>query len=208
MSAADSAPAAVRVRPRPATSNVDNQQRRGRSRIAWAIVATGAAALACGIVLLCAGVLAGRSAWQSVGLPITLLGQVALLLGMMLQLDLVWKGKSRNGQQALPLSKAARRPRGLGRGARPDLVRGPGASRRRTATDGRVENAARPAIAPTERPVWLASDRAALHSCHDDREGAQVSAAIPVAAYGFRPQVVRLATAVRPPSMRGNPTPE
>ena len=49
--------------------------------------------LACGIVLLCAGTIMGRSSWQSIGLPITLLGQVALLLGMMMQLDLVWKGK-------------------------------------------------------------------------------------------------------------------
>lgn len=66
---------------------------RARIRMAWSIVAAGAAALGCGIVLLAAGTLIGRPGWQSVGLPITLLGQVALLLGMMLQLDLVWKGK-------------------------------------------------------------------------------------------------------------------
>jgi hypothetical protein len=67
--------------------------RRGRTRVAWMIVSFGAAALAAGIVLLCAGAFLGRSAWQSIGLPITLLGQVGLLLGMMMQLDLVWKGK-------------------------------------------------------------------------------------------------------------------
>jgi hypothetical protein len=67
--------------------------RRNRSRISWTIVAVGAGALACGITLLCAGALMGRTGWQSVGLPMTLLGQVALLLGMMWQMELVWSGK-------------------------------------------------------------------------------------------------------------------
>jgi hypothetical protein len=69
------------------------RKNRLRSRLAWTIVATGAAALACGILLLCAGSVTGRARWQSIGLPITLLGQVALLLGMMMQLDLAWHGK-------------------------------------------------------------------------------------------------------------------
>lgn len=64
-----------------------------RTRMAWTIVGAGAAALAIGICMLCAGALLARARWQSLGLPITLLGQVALLLGMMLQLDLVWQGK-------------------------------------------------------------------------------------------------------------------
>ena len=64
-----------------------------RTRVAWMIVAAGAAALAIGICMLCAGALMVRARWQSFGLPITLLGQVALLFGMMLQLDLVWHGK-------------------------------------------------------------------------------------------------------------------
>jgi hypothetical protein len=64
-----------------------------RARLAWIVVATGAAALALGICMLCAGAIIGRARWQSLGLPITLLGQVALLLGMMMQLDLVWHGK-------------------------------------------------------------------------------------------------------------------
>jgi hypothetical protein len=64
-----------------------------RTRVAWMIVAAGAAALAIGICMLCAGALMVRARWQSFGLPITLLGQVALLLGMMMQLDLVWHGK-------------------------------------------------------------------------------------------------------------------
>ncbi|HVU86857.1 MAG TPA: hypothetical protein VHD36_06025 [Pirellulales bacterium] len=89
------APAHDQVEPStaPPVGDPATAARRGRSRAAWLIVATGAAALATGIVLLCAGVFLGRSAWQSTGLPITLLGQVALLLGMMMQLDLAWKGK-------------------------------------------------------------------------------------------------------------------
>jgi hypothetical protein len=66
---------------------------RFRLRIAWTIVAAGAAALAVGLALLAAGAIVGRSGWMSFGLPMTLLGQVALLLGMMMQLDLVWRGK-------------------------------------------------------------------------------------------------------------------
>ena len=66
---------------------------RVRARVAWTIVGLGAAALAAGIALLSGGAVTGRSAWQSIGLPITLLGQVALLFGMMMQLDLVWHAK-------------------------------------------------------------------------------------------------------------------
>lgn len=63
---------------------------RGVTLSARIAVVGGAAALVSGILMLCIGAVTGRSAMQSVGLPITLLGQVALLLGMVVQLDLGW----------------------------------------------------------------------------------------------------------------------
>ncbi len=87
-------PAVAETTPPPSpTPRTETRRGTARSHAAWAIVAIGAVALACGIILLCAGTFIAGPDWQSLGLPITLLGQVALLLGMMLQLDLVWQGK-------------------------------------------------------------------------------------------------------------------
>jgi len=90
------ASAASRERPRRA---------RLRARVAWIVVATGAAALASGVVLLAVGTIAGWAIWQNFGLPLTLLGQVALLLGMMLQLDLVWHGKRETASKLYSFQK-------------------------------------------------------------------------------------------------------
>ncbi len=60
-----------------------------RPKLTWFTVAAGAMALVGGIAMLACGWLLHRGDLQSIGLPITLLGQVAVLVGMVLQLDLV-----------------------------------------------------------------------------------------------------------------------
>ena len=82
-----------------------SRERPLRARVAWIVVATGAAALASGVVLLAVGTIAGWAIWQNFGLPLTLLGQVALLLGMMLQLDLVWHGKRETASKLYSFQK-------------------------------------------------------------------------------------------------------
>jgi len=66
-----------------------------RSRATLTTVVTGAGALACGIGLLICGWLLRRPELQSMGLPITLLGQGAVLIGMLVQLDRVWRDNRR-----------------------------------------------------------------------------------------------------------------
>jgi hypothetical protein len=66
-----------------------------RSRWTWTTVTAGAAALACGIGLLVCGWLSRRPELQTIGLPITLLGQGAVLVGMLVQLDHVWRDNRR-----------------------------------------------------------------------------------------------------------------
>ena len=66
-----------------------------RSRTTLTMVVTGAGALACGIGLLVCGWLLRRPELQSMGLPITLLGQGAVLIGMLVQLDRVWRDNRR-----------------------------------------------------------------------------------------------------------------
>jgi len=61
-----------------------------KSFAAWSAICIGLMAFACGGVLLGWSVLGERSELWSLGVPITLVGQVALLVGLCLQLDRLW----------------------------------------------------------------------------------------------------------------------
>lgn len=61
-----------------------------KSFAAWTSICLGLMAFACGGVLLGWSVLGQRSELWSLGVPITLVGQVALLVGLCLQLDRLW----------------------------------------------------------------------------------------------------------------------
>ncbi len=63
---------------------------RFKSFAAWASICLGLMAFACGGVLLGWSVLGQRTELWSLGVPITLVGQVALLVGLCLQLDRLW----------------------------------------------------------------------------------------------------------------------
>jgi hypothetical protein len=58
--------------------------------LTWIALALGITAFACGGMLLGWSVVAGRDELWTLGLPIALGGQIALLVGLMLQLDRLW----------------------------------------------------------------------------------------------------------------------
>ena len=58
--------------------------------VTWTLLSLGIMALACGAVLLGWSALAGREALWSTGMPITVAGQLLLLMGFVLQVDRLW----------------------------------------------------------------------------------------------------------------------
>lgn len=68
--------------------------------VAWSAICIGLMAFACGGVLLGWSVLGERDELWSLGVPITLVGQVALLVGLCFQLDRLW-GENRDTSDRL-----------------------------------------------------------------------------------------------------------
>jgi hypothetical protein len=56
----------------------------------WLALSLGITALMCGGILLGGSVLGGRAELWSIGMPIAVVGQIALVLGLILQLDRIW----------------------------------------------------------------------------------------------------------------------
>jgi len=65
---------------------------------AWLILSLGLATFACGAVLLGWSLIAGRDDLWPVGLPITLIGQAGLILGIVLQFDSLWHTSRKTAQ--------------------------------------------------------------------------------------------------------------
>lgn len=63
--------------------------------LAWLVLSLGTAALICGGILLAWSIVAGRSELWKLGLPIAAGGQIALLIGLVLQLDRIWHDNRR-----------------------------------------------------------------------------------------------------------------
>jgi hypothetical protein len=80
-------PAAVRVEQRRPPSRM----RGAATFLAWTILSVGMMAFLCGGVLLGWSFVDGRSELWNLGMPITVVGQVALLLGLVLQLERIWQ---------------------------------------------------------------------------------------------------------------------
>jgi hypothetical protein len=59
--------------------------------LAWVILSVGLATFACGAVLLVWSVVGQREDLSPVGMPLALVGQAGLVLGLILQLDGVWQ---------------------------------------------------------------------------------------------------------------------
>ncbi len=66
--------------------------RRGPSILAWTFLAIGLMAFVCGGLLLAWSFVDGRPRLWELGMPITVVGQVGLLLGLVLQLERIWQG--------------------------------------------------------------------------------------------------------------------
>jgi hypothetical protein len=60
------------------------------SKVPWAVLSLGVAASACGGVLTIWSIVAGRQELWSTGIPVLLVGQIGLLVGLVLQLDRLW----------------------------------------------------------------------------------------------------------------------
>ncbi|HKD36883.1 MAG TPA: hypothetical protein VKB78_08775 [Pirellulales bacterium] len=73
------------------TSSVQHQFRRS-SPFAWTAIAFGLMSFVCGAILLGWSLVTDRRELWNVGLPITLVGQFALLFGLVWQLDGLWQG--------------------------------------------------------------------------------------------------------------------
>ncbi len=61
------------------------------SLLAWTVLSLGLMAFACGAVLLAWSFVAHRPQLWNLGMPITVGGQVGLLLGLVLQLERIWQ---------------------------------------------------------------------------------------------------------------------
>jgi len=86
-----------RHRPNPRREKTADDRREqltasGWSLLAWAVLSFGLMGFMCGGVLLGWSYVAGRDELWSLGMPITVAGQVGLLLGLVLQLERIWQG--------------------------------------------------------------------------------------------------------------------
>lgn len=84
---------------RPQTPAAAKPQRRPGSLASWLLVGLGLMALVCGAVLLAWGKWEARVDLWDMGLPIALAGQFGLLLGLVLQLDRLWRDSRQTAKQ-------------------------------------------------------------------------------------------------------------
>jgi hypothetical protein len=61
------------------------------SWLAWAILSLGLMAFTCGGVLLAWSYAVGRTDLWNLGIPVTVIGQIGLLVGLVLQLERIWQ---------------------------------------------------------------------------------------------------------------------
>ena len=71
---------------------------RGVRFVAWTAVCIGLMALICGAALLGWGYYGGRGELWAIGIPIAAAGQIALVVGLILQLDGLWQSYRQNAQ--------------------------------------------------------------------------------------------------------------
>jgi len=83
--------------PKPEPNVRRRRQRRRTARakpsgsLAWTALSVGTMVLVCGAILLVWAVVSGRGELWAIGLPAAIVGQVVLLVGLVLQLDRLWR---------------------------------------------------------------------------------------------------------------------
>lgn len=85
-------PAAGRAPRRPGSNRASHFV---LAALTWTALSLGTMAFVCGGILLGWSVLSGRTELWNVGMPIALCGQIALLVGLILQLDRLWHDSRR-----------------------------------------------------------------------------------------------------------------
>ena len=101
---AEAAPAELRrIDPPQAPAGQAPAARRPRNPIvgavAWTFLALGVAGFTCGGALTIWSLIGGREQLWNLGLPIILVGQLALLLGLVLHLDVLWQSSQQTENQ-------------------------------------------------------------------------------------------------------------
>jgi hypothetical protein len=67
-----------------------NKRRSGAGGLTWFVLSIGTAGFMCGGILLAWSLATGRQELWNVGLPVALVGQICLLVGLVLQIDRLW----------------------------------------------------------------------------------------------------------------------
>ena len=76
-----------------ANSSLPKHSGRGRRRplLSWFMLSSGLTVFVCGAGLLVGGYVTGRTDLWNLGIPVSVVGQIALLIGLVLQLDGLWR---------------------------------------------------------------------------------------------------------------------
>jgi hypothetical protein len=77
-------------RNRPGKKRKSSRRRSISAFFTWSVISFGAMSLVCGGALLIWSLVTGRQELWNVGLPPALVGQIALLVGLVLQIDRLW----------------------------------------------------------------------------------------------------------------------
>jgi hypothetical protein len=98
--------------PRPETPDIQTQVARhrttpppGNSRLCWLLLGLGVAAFSCGALLIARSLLSDRDELWDLGTPLVLAGQAIFLIGLVLQLDVLWQQGKDTSQGLRDLDK-------------------------------------------------------------------------------------------------------
>ena len=94
----DTAPIQEPSRSGPLSEMPDDRENRS-GLMAWSVLSVGIMVFVCGVVLLGMSSFEGRQQLWDRGLPITIIGQAVLLIGMMLQVERVWHNSRRASER-------------------------------------------------------------------------------------------------------------
>lgn len=95
----------------PQTGSANPVERNKSNTLAWSILSLGLATFACGAVLLGWSFAAERDDLWPLGLPLALIGQAGLIVGLVLQLDGLWHSNRKTAESLTALDGELNRVR-------------------------------------------------------------------------------------------------